>query len=100
MSQQGKIKNKSLLNFYTGGAVEPGPPFEIVASHFTFGPPVAAYTQYCFFKCGSPFWFLAPPSGFWPPLLLNPGDGLASIHNKNLKVFSRRPSLCAFSILV
>ena len=22
-----------------------------------------------------PFWFLAPPSGFWPPLLLNPGDG-------------------------
>jgi len=24
----------------------------------------------------TPFWFLAPPSGFWPPLLLNPGEGL------------------------
>jgi len=22
-----------------------------------------------------PFWFLAPPSGYWPPLLRNPGDG-------------------------
>jgi len=22
-----------------------------------------------------PFWFLAPPSGFWRPLLLHPGDG-------------------------
>jgi len=38
--------------------------------HFTFGPPVAAYIQYCIFK----MW---PSSGFWPPLLLNPGDGPA-----------------------
>ena len=28
-----------------------------------------------FLKCGPPFWFLPPPSGFWPPLLLHPGDG-------------------------
>jgi len=27
-----------------------------------------------YFKMWPPFWFLAPP-GFWPPLLLNPGDG-------------------------
>ena len=25
----------------------------------------------------APFWFLAPPSGFWPLLLLHPGDGPA-----------------------
>jgi len=24
-----------------------------------------------------PFWILAPPSVFWPPLLLHPGDGPA-----------------------
>jgi len=36
--------------------------------HFTFGPPVAAYIQYCIFKMWPPllvfgpsFWFLAPP---------------------------------------
>jgi len=53
----------------SGGAVVPGPPFEIGAPHFTFGPPVAAYIQYCFLN------MLPPPSGFWPPLLLNLGDG-------------------------
>jgi len=36
--------------------------------HFTFGPPVAAYIQYCILK----MW---PPSRFCPPLLLHPGDG-------------------------
>jgi len=40
-----------------------------------FGPLVAAYIQYSIFKMLPPFWLLAPPSGFWPPLLLNPGDG-------------------------
>ena len=41
------------------------------APHFTFGPTVAAYIQYCILK------MCPPPSGFWPPLLLNPGDGPA-----------------------
>jgi len=27
-----------------------------------------------YLKNVAPFWFLAPP-GFWPSLLLNPGDG-------------------------
>ena len=35
--------------------------------------PVATYIQYCILKMWPPFWFLAPP-GFWPPLLLHPGD--------------------------
>jgi len=39
-----------------------GPPFEICAPHFMFGPLVAAYIQYCILK-------------MWPPLLLTPGDG-------------------------
>jgi len=58
------------------------PHLKSVTPHFTFGPPVAAYIQYCILKMlppllafGPPFWFLAPPSGFWPPLQLNPGDG-------------------------
>ena len=51
----------------------PGAPFEIGAPHFTFVPPVAAYIQSCILKMWPPFWFLTP-SGFWPPLLLNPGD--------------------------
>jgi len=46
----------------SGGPVVPGPPFEIGAPHFTFGPPVAAYIQYCILK-------------MCPPMLLNPGDG-------------------------
>ena len=57
-----------------GGPVVPGPPFEIGAPHFAFGPLVATYIQYCVLK----MW---PPSGFWPPLLLNPGDGpVANVH--------------------
>jgi len=35
-----------------------------VPPHFTFGPPVATYIQYCILK-------------MWLPLLLNPGDGPA-----------------------
>jgi len=52
----------------------PPPPFEICTPHFTFGPLVAAYIQYSIFKMWPPFCFLAPPSDFWPPLLLNPGN--------------------------
>jgi len=28
--------------------------------HFTFGPPVAAYIQYCILNMWPPFWFLSP----------------------------------------
>jgi len=51
------------------------PHLKSVPPHFTFGPPVAAYIQYSvlYFKN------LAPRSGFWPPLLLNPGDGPAAL---------------------
>jgi len=52
-----------------GGPLVPGPPFEIGAPHLTFGPPVAAYIQYCMSKLWPPllvfgpsFWFLAPPA--------------------------------------
>jgi len=51
-----------------GGQCCPAPPFEIGAPPFHVWPPVAAYIQYSILK----MW---PPSGFWPPLLLNPGDG-------------------------
>jgi len=61
----------------SGGPVVPGLPFEIGGPHFTFGPPVAAYIQYCILKM-SPLLFFAPPSGFWAPLLLNLGDGPAT----------------------
>ena len=46
--------------------VVPGPPFEIGASRFTFGLPVATYIQYCILK-------------MCPPLLLNPGDEPAKV---------------------
>ena len=56
-----------------GGQWCPAPPlFEICTPHFTFGPPVAAYIQYCILKmCNpllvfSPSWFLPPPAAkFW-----------------------------------
>jgi len=58
-----------------GGPVVPGTPFEIGAPHLTFGPPVAAYIQYCILKMWPPFWFWAPPFGFCPPCcyILAPG---------------------------
>ena len=43
-----------------GGQWCPGP-------HFTFGPRLLHTSNIVFEKCGPPFWFLAPPSGFWPP---------------------------------
>ena len=38
-----------------GGAVVPGPPFEICAPHVTFGPLVAARIQYSILKMCPPF---------------------------------------------
>jgi len=73
------VRNKiSLLYHYycesgrrqRGGQWCPVPPFEIGAPHFMFGPPVAAYIQYCILKMWPPllvfgpsFSFLAPPAG-------------------------------------
>jgi len=51
------------------------PHFKSVPPHFTFGPPVATYIQYCIFKMCPSLLVFGHPSGFWPPLLLNPGDG-------------------------
>jgi len=45
----------------------PAPPFEIGAPHLTFGPPVAAYIQYCIFKIWPPFWFWPLFLVFGPP---------------------------------
>jgi len=53
----------------TGGPVVPGPPFEIGAPSFHAWPP-GCYTHPILY-----FLNVAPPSGFCPPLLLNPGDG-------------------------
>jgi len=36
------------------------------APHFTFGPRLLHTSNTVFFKCG-PSWFLAPPSGSFPP---------------------------------
>ena len=59
-----------------GGQWCPAPPFEIGAPHFTFGPQVAAYIQYCILKTWPSLLVFGPLFfGFWPPLLLNPGDG-------------------------
>jgi len=57
----------------SGGASGARPPhLRSVPPHFTFGPPVATYIQYCILKMWPPllvfdpsFWFLAPPSSFW-----------------------------------
>jgi len=46
-----------------GGPVVPGPPFEIGAPHFTFGPRLLHTSNTVFLKCG--------------PLPLNPGNGPA-----------------------
>ena len=51
-----------------GGQWCPDPPFEIGAPHFTFGPPVAAYIQYCIFKMWPLLLVFGPPAA-------NPGDG-------------------------
>ena len=45
------------------------PPFEIVAPPFHVWFPGYCIHPILFFKN------MAPPSGFWPTLLLNPGDG-------------------------
>ena len=60
----------------SGGACGARPShLKSVPPHFTFGPPVVVYIQYCILKMWPPFWFLAPLFGSWPLLLLNPGDG-------------------------
>jgi len=83
------------------GPVVPGPPFEIGALPFHVWPTGCCTHPILHLKNVPPFWFLAPPSGFWPPLLLHPGDGPelthiilgASAHLKdessNFRVFSR-----------
>jgi len=49
-----------------------------VPPHFTFGPPVAAYVQYCILKMWPPLLDFGPSFWFLAPLLLNPGDGPGS----------------------
>ena len=55
-----------LFHYYSGGA-SGALYLKSVPPHFTFGPPVAAYIQYCILKMWPLFWFLAPLFGFWPP---------------------------------
>ena len=52
-----------------GWLVVPGPPFEIGA------PPFHVWPLGCYIHPILYFKNVALPSGFWPPLLLNPGDG-------------------------
>ena len=59
----------------TGGQLFPAPLFEICDPPFNVWPLVAPYIQYRILKMWAPLCFLAPPSCFWPTLLLNPGDG-------------------------
>ena len=58
-----------------GGQWCPDPHLKSVLPHFTFGPPVVAYIQYCILKRCPPLLDFSPLFYFWPSLLLNPGDG-------------------------
>jgi len=73
-------KRKKLVN---GNAPQgqwcPALPIWNLCPPFTFDPWLLHTSHTVFLKCGPPFWFLAPP-GFWPPLLLYPGDGPGSHH--------------------
>ena len=55
-----------------GGAMVPGPPFEICAPHFMFDPQLLHTSNILFLKCGPPLWLL-------PPLMRNAGDGPGDI---------------------
>ena len=52
----------------------PTPPFEIGAPPFHVRPSGCCIHPILYIKNVPPFWFMAPPSGFYPPLLLNTGD--------------------------
>jgi len=58
----------------SAGPVVPGPPFEIGASPFHVWPTSCCIYLTLYFKNVAPP-FLTPPSGFWPHLLLSPGNG-------------------------
>ena len=57
------------------GPVVPAPPFHIWSTGWCVHPIM-------YFKNVPTFWFLTPPSGFWP-LLINPGLGLQEHSLKN-----------------
>ena len=65
-----QIKLRAIRAVASGGVVVSGSAhLKLVSPHFTFGPPVAAYIQYCILKMWSPlltfgpsFWFLASPA--------------------------------------
>jgi len=59
VSQEHCVKDVNTGPSLAGGQWCPAPPFEIGSPHFTFGPPVAAYIQYCILK-------MCPPAVFWP----------------------------------
>jgi len=92
-----------------GGQWCPDPPFKFGAPHFMFGPPVAAYIQYCILKCGPPlvfgpsFWFLAPPAAIswqraWGDAnLLLPNFYVLPALSSQLSVFSK---LCIMNTLL
>ena len=61
-----------------GGRWCPAPHLKSVLHHFRFGPPVAAYIQYCILKMWPPLLFFGPSFWFLAPLLLHPGDGSAA----------------------
>jgi len=72
----------------------PAPPFEIGAPHFTFGPPVATYIQYCILKMWPPLLVFGPSFWFLAPLLLHLGDGpeYSAINDTNFLQRHRKKS--------
>jgi len=52
-----------------GGPVVPGPPI------WNLFPPISRLASWLLHTSNTVFKKCAPPSVFWPPLLLNPGDG-------------------------
>jgi len=69
--------SRELEQYSSGVAVVHGPPFKICTPHFMFGPPVAAYIQYCILNV-SPLSFSASPAAksCW---LLDDRHGLSPI---------------------
>jgi len=57
------------------GPVVPDPHLKSAPPRFRVWPTGCYIHPILYFKNVAPLRFLAPPFGFWPPLLLNPGNG-------------------------
>jgi len=80
-------------NGYRPPHLKPVPP------HFTFGPPVATYIQYCILEMWSPLSVFGP-SWFLTPLVLNPGHGPARNTLNALPSINKSPLTQNFQLIL